>query len=83
MTDKQKELIKALGYKIVGNTLVGEKDCIAKIYYDNDSHLFSIKMKAYVFAPADYESIEMFSITFNHMLGLIYELNLIGGNHEN
>lgn len=79
MTDRQKELIKSLGYKIIDNTLIGEKKCISKIYYDNYSHLFSIKMKAYIFDPADYESMEMFSITFNHMLGLVYELNLIGG----
>ena len=35
-------------------------------------------MKSFTFKPGDYESVEMFSITLNHMLGLVYELNLIG-----
>lgn len=77
MTNKQKELIKFCGYKIVGNRLVGEKECISSIYYDEISGLFSIDMKAFNFSPGDYESVEMFSITLNHMLGLVYELNLI------
>lgn len=77
MTNKQKELIKFCGYKIVGNRLVGEKECISSIYYDEISGLFSIDMKAFNFSPGDYESVEIFSITLNHMLGLVYELNLI------
>lgn len=77
MTNKQKELIKFCGYKIIDNHLVGEKECISSIYFDENSGLFSIKMKAFNFSPGDYESIEMFSITLNHMLGLVYELNLI------
>ncbi len=77
MTNKQKELIKFCGYKIVGNHLVGEKKCISSIYYDETSRLFSIKIKAFTFIPSNYESVEMFSITLNHMLGLIYELNSI------
>lgn len=84
MTNKQKELIRFCGYKIVDNHLVGEKECISSIYYDKISGLFSIRMKAFNFVPGDYESVEMFSITLNHMLGLIYELNLIkdGGSHD-
>ena len=84
MTNEQKELIKFCGYKIVDNHLVGEKECISSIYYDKISGLFSIQMKAFNFVPGDYDSVEMFSITLNHMLGLIYELNLIkdGGSHD-
>ena len=77
MNERQKELIKLCGYKIVGNKLVGEKECISNIYFDNKTKLFSINIKAYKFTPGDYETIETFSITLNHMLGLIYELNLI------
>lgn len=78
MTNRQKELIKLCGYKIVDNKLIGEKECISNIYYDEESQLFSIDMKSYNFKPGDYETVEMFSITLNHMLGLVYELNLIG-----
>ena len=83
MTNKQKELIKFCGYKIVDNYLVGEKDCIASIYFDEATKLFSIKINAFDFSPGDYESIELFSITLNHMLGLVYELNLIKNNDSN
>lgn len=83
MTNRQKELIKLCGYKIVDNKLVGEKECISSIFYDEKSKLFSINMKSFTFKPGDYESIEMFSITLNHMLGLVYELNLIKDQHEN
>lgn len=83
MTNKQKELIKFCGYKIVDNHLVGEKECISKIYFDETTKLFSIEMKAYTFSPGDYESIEMFSISLNHMLGLVYELNQIKDGDSN
>lgn len=77
MTNRQKDLIKFCGYKIAGNKLVGEKDCISNMYYDEKTGLFSIDMKAFTFTPGDYDSVEMFSITLNHMLGLVYELNSI------
>ena len=85
MTNKQKELINFCGYKIVDNYLVGEKECISSIYFDEVTKLFSIKIKAFNFSPGDYDSIELFSITLNHMLGLIYELNMIkdGVSNEN
>ena len=78
MTNRQKELINLCGYKIVDNRLIGEKECISSIYYDEKTKLFSIDMKPYNFTPGDYETVEMVSITLNHMLGLVYELNLIG-----
>ena len=84
MTNRQKELIKLCGYKVVDNKLVGENDSISYIYYDEGSKLFSINMKSYSFKPGDYETVEMFSITLNHMLALVYELNMIkDGNNAN
>lgn len=82
MTNRQKELIKLCGYKIVDNKLIGEKESLSAIYYDEDTNLFSIDMKAFKFKPGDYESVEMFSITLNHMLGLVYELNMIKDAYE-
>ena len=81
ITNRQKELITLCGYKII-NKLIGEKESISCIYYDEKSGLFSIDLKSHNFNPGDYEEIEMFTITVNHMLGLIYELNLIGGNND-
>lgn len=82
MNNRQKELIKLCEYKIIGNRIVGKKDCISTIYFDEDAKLFSIKIKSYNFTPGDYENIEMFTITVNHMLGLVYELNLIKENYD-
>lgn len=85
MTNRQKELIKFCGYKIIDNKLVGEKECISNIFYDEKSGLFSIDISAYTFVPGDYDSIEAFTIVINRMLGLIYELNSIkdGDSSEN
>lgn len=82
MTNKQKELINLCGYKIVDNRSIGEKECISSIYYDEKTSLFSIDMKSYNFTPGDYETIEMLSIALNRMLGLVYELNMIGEKNE-
>ena len=80
ITNRQKELITLCGYKIIDNRLESEKDSVSSIYFDTNTGLFSIDIKSYSFKPGDYEEVEMFTITVNHMLGLIYELNLIGGN---
>lgn len=82
ISSRQKELITLCGYRIIDNRLIGDKESISSIYYDAKSGLFSIDIKAYNFKPGNYEEIEMFTITVNHMLGLIYELNIIGGYNE-
>lgn len=86
MNKRQIELLNFCGYKIdSSNRINGEKDCIASMAFDEKSKMFSIKIKSYTFNPGDYESIEMFTITVNHMLGLIFELNSIkdGDSNEN
>lgn len=76
MTKKQLELLNFCGYKVdKNNKISGEKECIASMFFDEKTKLFSVAIKSYTFEPGDYDSIEMLTITVNHMLGLVYDLN--------
>lgn len=77
MNKRQIELLNLIGLKINGNNIEWKKDSLASIYFDQNTKLFNIKIKEYDFTPGDYDSIEYLTIDLNHMLGLIYELNMI------
>lgn len=83
MTNRQIKLLNFCGYKVIGNKIYGEKECIANIVFDKKSKLFSIDIDAYSFKPGDYVSIEAFTLVVNHMLGIIYELNEMVRKNEN
>lgn len=53
------------------------KKVFQNIYIDYKIKLFSLNLKSYKFAPGNHKIIETTSNTLNHILGLIYELNLI------
>ncbi len=78
MTKKQIEILTFCGYKIDGNKIYGEKECIASIIFDDKSKMFALDVKAHTFEPGDYDSIEMLYLAVYHMLGLIYNLNTLG-----
>lgn len=85
MNKRQLELLNLAGFKVNDNKITWKNNSHSSIYFDQDTKLFSIKVNAYTFTPGDYDSVEYLAIDLNHMLGLVYELNMIkdGDCHAN
>ena len=85
MNKRQLELLNLVGFKVDGNNITWKNNSHSSIYFDKDTKLFSIKVDAYTFTPGDYDSVEYLAIDLHHMLGIIYELNMIkdGDYHAN
>ena len=83
MNKRQIELLNFVDFQVDGNNIKWKNNSLASIFFDKDSGLFSINVQAHNFKPGDYDSIEYLAIDLNHMLGLVYELNSIGGGNSN
>lgn len=85
MNKRQLELLKLVGFKVSGNNITWKNKSYSSIYFDQATKLFGIKVNAHTFTPGDYDSVEYLAIDLNHMLGLVYELNMIkdGDFHAN
>ena len=83
-TKRQLELLRLCGFEFVDNKFKDfhNRNMLVDIIYESDTGLFTLETKGKRFDVKDYDSVEAFTIDVNHVLGLIYELNLLNENEN-
>lgn len=81
---RQLQMLELCGFKFDNNKVIDiqNRNMLVEITYTYVTGMFGVKTEGKYFDFGDYDSVENFTIDVNHVLGLVYELNMLWSKNE-